>query len=143
MKKKLNEDVIKNELERSAFFQKAQSPTPSSKDSVDEIEGIPSKTNNHDVKQPRVHETTVPRYHDTTLEQVRKALKAFGKEAATHRFTQLEKREIADLIYLYKKRNIRTSENEITRIAVNFIINDQKESGEESILNRVIKLLYE
>ena len=81
------------------------------------------------------------RYHDTIIELVRKAVKQFGKEAATHRFTVEEKNAVADIIYSYKNRGIRTSENEITRIAVNFTINDYRENGENSVLDKTLKEL--
>ena len=90
---------------------------------------------------PRNHETTVSRYHDTIIELVRKAVKEFGKEAATHRFTQMEKKTIVDIIYAYKNRGIRTSENEITRIAVNFIIEDYRENGKNSVLDKALRAL--
>ena len=89
----------------------------------------------------REHDTTVSRHHDTIFEAVRKAVKEFGKEAATHRFTLDEKKAIADLVYTYKRKNIKTSENEITRIGVNYLLQDHKENGRMSILNRVIKAL--
>jgi len=95
----------------------------------------------HDTTQPRNHPTTVSRYPDTTIEAVRKAVKVFGKEAATHRFTLEEKKAIADLVYTYKRRNIKTSENEITRIGINYILQDHKENGKLSILERVIRVL--
>ena len=98
---------------------------------------------NHDTMQPRDHDTTVSRYHETVIEAIRKAVKDFGKEAATHRFTPEEKKAVADLIYTYKNRGLRTNENEITRIAVNFIIHDYRENGEESILERALKALNE
>ena len=82
-----------------------------------------------------------PRYHDTIVEIVRKAVKEFGKEAATHRFTPEEKRGVADIIYTYQASGIRTSENEITRIAVNYMIQDYKENGENSILDKILKAL--
>src|SRR5690606_37491655 len=62
---------------------------------------------------PRHHDTTVSRYHDTMVETVRVAVKQFGKEAATHRFTPEEKKAIADIIYTYKMRGIGTSENQL------------------------------
>lgn len=96
-----------------------------------------------DIMTPRNHETMVSRYHDATVEVVRKAVKDFGKEAATHRFTANEKQSIADIIYTYNTHGIRTSENEITRIAVNFLVNDYKENGEKSILDQVLKALRE
>ena len=83
----------------------------------------------------------VSRYHDTMIEVIRKAVKELGKEAATYRFTLEEKRRLADLLYTYRNRGIRTSENEITRIAVNFILQDYKENGEESILARSLGAL--
>lgn len=106
---------------------------------------------NSDTMPPRYHDTTIPRYHDTkqpkvhgvAIELVRKAVKEFGKEAATHRFTEAEKKEIADLIYTYKNRGIRTSENEVTRIAVNFITEDYKENGENSVLHKILEALNE
>jgi len=94
-----------------------------------------------DIVTPRNRETTVSRYHDTIIELVRKAVKEFGKEAATHRFTVEEKKAIADIIYSYKNRGIRTSENEIARIAVNFIINDYRENGENSVLDKALRAL--
>lgn len=106
---------------------------------------------NSDTMTPRYHDTTVSRYHDTMTPRyndaivalVRKAVKEFGKEAATHRFTETEKKEIADLIYTYKNRGIKTSENEITRLAVNFILEDYKENGEKSILHNILEALNE
>jgi hypothetical protein len=103
----------------------------------------PEQPGNHETRKPRNHETTVSRYHDTAIEVIRKAVKDFGKEAATHRFTPEEKKAVADLIYTYKNRGLRTSENEITRIAVNFILHDYQEHGEESILARTLKALNE
>ena len=82
-----------------------------------------------------------PRYHDTIIELVRRGVKDFGKEAATHRFTLDEKKAIADIIYTYKSRGVRTSENEIARIAVNFLVEDFKENGEASVLDKVLKAL--
>ena len=49
------------------------------------------------------------------LEEVRKAARQIGKEAATHRFTAIEKRQLADSVYTYARQGIKTSENEITR----------------------------
>ena len=96
---------------------------------------------NGDTKTRRYHGTMTPRVHGIIVELVRKAVKEFGKEAATHRFTQTEKKEIGDLIYTYKNRGTKTSENEITRIAVNFIFEDYKKNGENSVLHKVLEAL--
>jgi len=94
----------------------------------------------HNTTEPRHRDTMVPRHHGT-IEAVRKAVKSFGKEAATHRFTLEEKKIMADIIYSYKAQGIKTSENEITRIAINYINEDYKKNGETSILDKVIKAL--
>ena len=98
---------------------------------------------NRDTTTPRNHDTTVSRYHDTIIEVVRKAVKELGKEAATHRFTLKEKKAIASIIYTYKSRSIKTSENEIARIAINFVVEDYHENGKTSILHKVLKALNE
>jgi hypothetical protein len=111
-----------------------------------EIQGDQA-TPHRDATTPRHHDTmpptTVSRYHDTVVEVVRRAVKEFGKEAATHRFTLEEKQAIAEVLYTYQRQGIRTSENEITRIAVNFILDDYREHGENSLLDRVLKALNE
>jgi hypothetical protein len=143
MAKKLNQEEIMNELSGSSFFRKADSPI---KDEVYEKE-YPTAEDKSQLGEPETappssQDTVIPRYHDVIFEDIRSALKAFGKEAATHRFTATEKAEVADIIYEYGKKGIRTSENEITRIAVNFVIQDLKEFGDESILDTILKLLH-
>lgn len=76
------------------------------------------------------------------VESLRAAVKVFGKEAATFRFTEEEKRTLADLVYTYRVRKLRTSENTITRIGVNFILVDYRENGEHSILHKVLLAVY-
>ena len=103
----------------------------------------PKPRKKHDIMTPRYHDTTVSRYHETIVPIIRKAVKEFGKEAATHRFTLAEKKSIADIIYTYKNQGVKTSENEIARIAVNFVIEDFKENGETSVLDTILKALRE
>jgi hypothetical protein len=82
-------------------------------------------------------------YQAGIVETLRKAVKFVGKEAFFGRFTPEEKRMLADAAYTYKRRGFKTSENEITRIAVNFILQDQQANGENSILEQVLKALNE
>jgi hypothetical protein len=143
----------KTGLADSPFFQPSQvknkPDTPPLADTTIE-DKKPQKTKKA-IKQPSNRDTTIPRYQDTmtprvhgvAVELVRKAVKEFGKEAATHRFTQAEKKEIGDLIYTYRNQGVKTSENEITRIAVNYIIEDYKENGENSVLNKILEALNE
>lgn len=99
---------------------------------------IPS---NHDTEASRHHGVVVSRYHDTTIEFVRKAVKEFGKEAATHRFTLAEKRAIANIVHSLNMQGIRTTENEITRIAINFVIDEFNRQEKDSILGLVLQAL--
>jgi hypothetical protein len=113
----------------------------------------PEKPQKNDTMTPRHRDTTVStmvsRNHDTTVPQsdgdildvVRKAVKQIGKEAATHRFTLDEKNLLADIEYTYKRHGIRTSENEITRIAINYFIEDYRKHGESSLLAKVLQRL--
>ena len=103
----------------------------------------PHGKSKNDTTHPSNHDTTVSRHHEAMVQDIKKALRQFGKEAATHRFTPEEKQAIADIIYSYSRQGIRTSENEISRIAVNFIVNDFKAFGEESLLHRILKALRE
>jgi len=102
----------------------------------------------YDTMTPRYHDTETPVNHDTTIpfendlfETVRKSVKQIGKEAATYRFTLDEKNELADIKYTYKRQGITTSENELTRIAINYFIEDYRQNGEESLLAKILKRL--
>ena len=149
-----------SKLMSSTFTQQEQKPEkpkqllPQEKKSSPET---PSKTQlqkdevyiSRDTVIPRHHDTAVPRNHDTTtphgeydiFEMVRKSVKQIGKEAATHRFTLEEKNLLADIEYTYKRQGIRTSENEITRIAINYFIEDYRKNGDQSILANILKRL--
>ncbi len=124
---------------------KAQKPKPDREILPPAVENAPAKKKDvprrSDTKQPSNRDTTTPRYHDTVVEVIRSAVKVFGKEAATHRFTLEEKRAIRDIVYAYEGQSIRTNENEISRIGVNFLIEDYKVNGETSILHKVLKAL--
>ena len=109
---------------------------------------------NRPTNPPGNRATTVPRNHDTAtdttvpdilpddaLELVRRAVRTLGKEAATYRFTQDEKRALSGIVYTYKERGIKTSENEITRIALNYLIDEYRRNSTSSILAQVLARL--
>ncbi len=173
MSKKLNESAMQNELSGSAFFQskpepqETDSPTssklppvrpqnaPKTKviPKVDKVSVLEEKITFNDPNEknisddstmvPRYHDTTVSSYQDSLIENIRKAVKKLGKEAATYRFTEEEKKSLADIVYTYKGTGVRTSENEITRTAINFLVEDYRQNGSNSILARVIERLNE
>ncbi len=78
---------------------------------------------------------------DDAIETIRKAVKVAGKEVSFVRLTPEEKGQLADIIYTYKRQGKKTTENEISRIAVNYIVHDYRANGEQSILARVIDAL--
>jgi len=75
------------------------------------------------------------------VEAIRKVVKVPGREVSFVRLTPDEKAELGELVYTYKRRGRRTSENEINRIAVNFVLEDHRRKGADSILARVLDAL--
>jgi hypothetical protein len=136
-------------LDKALLRSTKQSSPPPQKD----MEQDTAKAPKPDTTIPRHRNTTVstmpPRNQDTTvahaegdiLDVVRKAARQIGKEAATHRFTLDEKNSLADIEYTYRRQGIRTSENEITRIAINYFIEDYRTHGDSSLLANVLKRL--
>ena len=78
---------------------------------------------------------------DSMVETIRKTVKSLGKEVAFTRVTPEEKGRLTDIVYTYKRQSIKTSENEINRIAINFLIEDYTRNGKESVLAKVIEAL--
>ncbi|MFQ5853629.1 MAG: hypothetical protein ACE5JU_23975 [Candidatus Binatia bacterium] len=92
-------------------------------------------------KSPTDPASTLASYHASMVEPIRKTVKRIGKEVSFMRLTPEEKNQLADIVYTYKRQGVKTSENEINRIAVNFLIQDYKERGQESLLVSVIEAL--
>ncbi len=168
MSKKLNESAMQNELSGSVFFQPKPSqqntePTPLFKQaqikpaitlkttpkSKSNAISIAPKNEDTTKNKEKDNDTVIPRYHgimvssnqDEMIETIRKAVKRLGKEAATYRFTVEEKKALADIVYTYKTNGVKTSENEITRTSINFLVEDYRENGSNSILARVLERL--
>ena len=70
-------------------------------------------------------------------------VKHCGKEAATYRFARREKTELMELVYRYGKRGYRTSENEIVRIAVNWMLEEHKTRAKRGVLHLVLRALHQ
>jgi hypothetical protein len=66
-----------------------------------------------------------------------------GKDEATYRFTSEEKRAMTDIVYTYGVAGIKTTQSEIARIALNWLLADYQEHPEDSVLARVIERLNE
>ena len=122
----------------------AQSPAKSSSSST-KTDTVTQRS--HATAIPRNREAMAPRHRGLVppgmVRRIRGAVKNLGKEAATHRFTQEEKDKIADIVYTYHRQGYKTSENEIARIGINWLIDEYQENGGQSILHRVLKALRE
>ena len=88
-----------------------------------------------------MHASIQPFNHETIIEIIRKTVKDIGKDSATYRFTPEEKKALLELSFSYKMQGYKTSENELIRIAINFILEDHKQNGQNSILRRVLEAL--
>ena len=124
----------KNGLADSPFF------TPPPKESVAIFPSAPTPPP-EEIVVSRHHGGMIPPHEDATIEHIRKAVKEFGKEAATHRFTSAEKRAIANIVHSLNMQGIRTTENTITRIAINFVIDEFNQRGKDSLLGLVLQAL--
>lgn len=70
---------------------------------------------------------------------IHESILEIGKEAATYRLTLNEKKKIAEIVYSLKMKNIRITENEIMRIALNALLYDYEKDKSKSILKHYIQ----
>ena len=75
------------------------------------------------------------------VEAIRKTVKTLGREVSFVRLTPEEKGALAEVVYAYKRQGIKTTENEINRIAINALLADYHANGETSLLARVLSAL--
>lgn len=162
---------IANELSRASVFFQAPTPskpTPESDAAVVNSQQTPPTQNakappsamtaiqpsNHDSVLSRNHAITYSSIHNSKqplrqddvvenhLDEIRKAVKQLGKELSTHRFTAEEKEALSDIVYTYSRQGVRTSENEITRIGINWLLLDYRQYGANSALARLLERLH-
>ena len=90
-------------------------------------------------------ETEAPRYHatmtPTMLKALRQAVRRIGKEAGTYRFTREEKDQLTETIYTQGRAGIKTCENEIVSIGLNWLMEEHRARGEKSVLARALQAL--
>jgi hypothetical protein len=79
-----------------------------------------------------------------TLETIRKVVKNPGKEEVLYvRVSKEEKVTLDDINYTYKRQGIKTSDNEIVRVAINTLFADYKINGANSLLVILLKSLHD
>jgi hypothetical protein len=78
-----------------------------------------------------------------SLETIRKVVKNPGKEEVLYvRVSKEEKDALDDVSYTYKRQDIKTSDNEIARLAVNVLLEDYKTNGATSLLAMLLDSLH-
>ena len=101
--------------------------------------------NNNDSKGASAHASTLANIQDDIVETIRKTVKQVGKDTLFVRLTPDEKHQVTSVVYalneMYRGEGRKTSENEIGRIGVNFLLEDYKANGKESILTKVLAAL--
>ena len=89
----------------------------------------------------RTRASTISSEPDGTIEAIRKVVKVPGREVSYVRLTAEEKARLGDLVFTFKRQGQKTTENEINRIALNYLLHDFQEHGERSVLARVLAAL--
>ena len=87
--------------------------------------------------------STLARAPESVIAAIRKVVKSYGREVSFVRLSPEEKGELADLVHDFKRRGLKTTENEINRIAINYLLADHRQHGERSILARTLEALRE
>ncbi len=116
-------------------------PTPSSEAEKQAEVPTPKATKTKAWKKAITPASTLARNHASMIETIRKTVKSLGQVVSFTRVTPEEKGRVAEIVYTYKRQGIKTSENEINRIAINFLMEDYTTNGKESVLAKVIEAL--
>jgi hypothetical protein len=159
-KKQLDTVQIANELQGSSFFQQPGTPvTPPAAQATSSPHEVPPPP----LPQPVPHEqpsrtparqqAPVPASEKAStvastladdrdiIEAIRKVVKHVGKDPLFVRVTEREKRQIQDIAYSYNTQGITTTDNQLCRIAINYMLEDYQANGKQSILALVLEAL--
>lgn len=88
--------------------------------------------------QSREQASKLASYHASVLAKISKTVREIGKEVSYTRLTQEEKRRVLDIIYSFKSDGVKTTENELMRIALNFLLEDYDLQKKGSILHKIL-----
>ncbi len=136
MKKQLPTAMISNELSESSVFFPKPAIMEQTQAEKSEQATPPASTEESQIAQEPAS------YHASMIAAIRKSVRQLGKEVSFVRLTVEEKQQLADIVYTHKRQGVRTSENEINRIAINFLLEDYLAHGQASILAKVLEAVY-
>jgi hypothetical protein len=76
------------------------------------------------------------------VERIRKTVRNTGRGQYSYvRVTEEEKAALADFLHAYGRRNTKSSETEVMRIGLGFLLADYEEKGNDSLLIKVLTAL--
>ncbi len=113
----------------------------------EEMQGETAQARNQPVERVSKHASTRARKQngieagdqsDAWVDKIRKSVRVPGKEVVYMRVTPQEKLRLRDIAYSYQRQGTKTTDTEISRIAVNYILEDYEQNRESSVLARVI-----
>jgi hypothetical protein len=109
------------------------------------VEKKDDNVSNNDNNPASMQASMLARNQDDIIETIRKTVKQVGKDTLFVRVTPDEKHQVTSVVYalneMYRGEGRKTSENEIGRIGVNFLLEDYKANGKGSILAKVLSAL--
>ena len=120
---------------------KTVSPSEEKPKEEQQASGTNKESTKKAIKNESYRASTLARKQNSMIETIRKTVKSLGTKVSFTRITPEEKARLAGIIYTYKRQGVKTSENEINRIAMNLLIEDFHKNGEESVLAQVIAAL--
>jgi hypothetical protein len=81
-------------------------------------------------------------YDPTLVERIRRTVRTPGRQVSYVRLTADEKQLLTDFLYAYGHRNsLKTSETEVMRIGLSFLLADYEQNGDASLLVNVLDAL--
>jgi hypothetical protein len=119
-----------------------RSSNHASKQEMDNSEEVDGTRSGLQAGEPSFEQASTLAVSVDAIDTIRRAIREPGREVAYVRLTPEEKGLVGDIVHAYKKRGQRTTENELHRIAINHLLQDHHERGEDSVLARVLASLW-
>ncbi|MCC6793260.1 MAG: hypothetical protein IT336_16365 [Thermomicrobiales bacterium] len=75
---------------------------------------------------------------DVLIQTIRKTVRTPGREVSFVRLSAEEKARLGEIVYAFKRQGQKITETEISRIAVNILVDDYERHGNASLLARIL-----
>jgi hypothetical protein len=112
-KKKLNDEMLKNELKDSVFFNKILPKNSLGKK--------PLSTENENSIMVNKKPTPILETFEIDITNIQVSIQKASREKGTYRLTKQEKQLVREIVFTLTKDGFKTSENELFRMGLNLI----------------------